>query len=781
MAKEWIRSVLFSDRKPQKNKVDVSYILPGVFYNAPQSSLVTSLPGLVNTRPYKVCLNSISLLFNYGYSAIKTMKESMNLPGLREHGLKNKTSNRKVQRQEEYAEMETSLHDFFEVLKGEAETHATRIIREAAGVALRDEEVDLVELPSSWSKRRIYYRYCYTRGYSVRSDAKGSMPKVKDFNLREFDDDWPEGSEPGMVCSWIYFRKFWKKHYPKVMIRPPSHDTCGECWKYKNALGTTSRIINTANRERIRSTLVDEINNPENDILHDDKMPVQEKAVDGEENAVYEATAAFQHNATDTVRANLNKTVEANAVNGVTSSEKVNADNNRTNSKDYTSLIPDSLLQEKVMSDVVDLLQEEDEFAPPAILAEESLVSKYQAHVNQFALMREHVKTITKKAKEDAEKNTPWSQRMVVQIADFAQNLDMPHFGGEQPGDTYYFSPLGIYLFGIVSPYIHSSNLLCQYFTEGEGAKGGNNVASMLWNNFKQEGFIERMEAGESMGEYAIVMDNCAGQNKNRMVIRFLMLMTEIGLFKKASNVYLVRGHTKNACDRCFMLLKQHFHYKNVYTMEQLNKNLNQNDGVTAIEIKSNKFFDFDKLLDNFYKRPEAGTVTRTHIFSMNQDEPGILKVQDDISSDVRVQNLRKGNQSNTDRKRMILQSLKEMNPMPKPGIKPIKQVELGSKWRPLVPEEFRDDVCPIPPKDLVEKFKASKRNKGRTGTTNRERNDAEKSPLEKMSKKELQDELAKFKLSKSGNKPVLIQRLKTAIANKNSDDKTAAPVLKLV
>ena len=66
VAKEWIRSVLFSDRKPQKNKVDVSYILPGVFYNAPQSSLVTSLPGLVNTRPYKVCLNSISLLFNYG-------------------------------------------------------------------------------------------------------------------------------------------------------------------------------------------------------------------------------------------------------------------------------------------------------------------------------------------------------------------------------------------------------------------------------------------------------------------------------------------------------------------------------------------------------------------------------------------------------------------------------------------------------------------------------------------------------------------------------------------
>ena len=31
---------------------------------------------------------------------------------------------------------------------------------------------------------------------------------------------------------------------------------------------------------------------------------------------------------------------------------------------------------------------------------------------------------------------------------DFAQNMDVPHFGEEQPADIYYFSPLTVNVFG---------------------------------------------------------------------------------------------------------------------------------------------------------------------------------------------------------------------------------------------------------------------------------------------------------------------------------------------
>ena len=120
-------------------------------------------------------------------------------------------------------------------------------------------------------------------------------------------------------------------------------------------------------------------------------------------------------------------------------------------------------------------------------------------------------------------------------------------------------------------------------------------MASMLWNNFNHSGFLQKSKEFGSMGEYALVMDNCGRQNKNWMVLRFLMLMTEIGVFKKISNVYLVRGHTKNACDRMFMFLKQHLHHKNIDTTDQQHKNLNKNNEVNAVEINSNKFFNLDE------------------------------------------------------------------------------------------------------------------------------------------------------------------------------------------
>ena len=68
----------------------------------------------------------------------------------------------------------------------------------------------------------------------------------------------------------------------------------------------------------------------------------------------------------------------------------------------------------------------------------------------------------------------------------------MPNFGSKQPGNTYYYSSLGIYLFGTVSPFVSSNLLFALYFTQGEGAKGGNNVSSLLWNFFKLSRFMEK-------------------------------------------------------------------------------------------------------------------------------------------------------------------------------------------------------------------------------------------------------------------------------------------------
>ena len=65
-------------------------------------------------------------------------------------------------------------------------------------------------------------------------------------------------------------------------------------------------------------------------------------------------------------------------------------------------------------------------------------------------------------------------------------------------------------------------------------------------------------------------------------------------------------------------------------------------------------FHYIDEMLDCFYKRLESGSVNRTHIFSMEHWKPGIFQLKDSTDSDIRTQDLRKGNMQVEERKRFL-------------------------------------------------------------------------------------------------------------------------------
>ena len=95
---------------------------------------------------------------------------------------------------------------FLEGLKDEAETHATREVRVLNRVELRDTNIDLIELPSSFTSRSLYSRFCWERGYAIKADAKGKLPKLSEYPHREHDvDSWPPGSSPLPIPSWLWF------------------------------------------------------------------------------------------------------------------------------------------------------------------------------------------------------------------------------------------------------------------------------------------------------------------------------------------------------------------------------------------------------------------------------------------------------------------------------------------------------------------------------------------------------------------------------------------------
>ncbi len=78
------------------------------------------------------------------------------------------------------------------------------------------------------------------------------------------------------------------------------------------------------------------------------------------------------------------------------------------------------------------------------------------------------------------------TERRYTFVVDYGQNMELPVYNDEQPGITYYYSPLSVYNLGMVD-HAHRYNdgrvgehLHCHVYHEGVGKKGANNVASSL-------------------------------------------------------------------------------------------------------------------------------------------------------------------------------------------------------------------------------------------------------------------------------------------------------------
>ena len=80
----------------------------------------------------------------------------------------------------------------------------------------------------------------------------------------------------------------------------------------------------------------------------------------------------------------------------------------------------------------------------------------------------------------------PHASRTNTFVVDYGQNMELPKFGQEQPSVIYYYSPMNVNNLGMVN-HAHvdetgrvSKHMHCHVYTEAEGKKGANNVASLI-------------------------------------------------------------------------------------------------------------------------------------------------------------------------------------------------------------------------------------------------------------------------------------------------------------
>ena len=303
-------------------------------------------------------------------------------------------------------------------------------------------------------------------------------------------------------------------------------------------------------------------------------------------------------------------------------------------------------------------------------------------------------------------------------IGDYAQNLELPHFGAEQPQDIYYFSALTVNVFGLADVTKLPTTMHAYGYLEDKGGKGGNNVASLLIKGLHDLGWIHEGTTGKHL---SIILDNCGGQNKNNYVLRLALWLVERSYFHNVDIIFYIRGHTKNACDRLFSQLKKRYHRQQIFIMDQLVDVLNFSPNVHFQEVQAHDFFDYGEMLDYFYKKFPNGTIQNNHVFSVSSEHPTKMIVKTTDAADPVEMDFRLATNVNDNNRAAALQNY-ELTPIPAPGLKEIKQVELYSKFRRFVPDEFKDIICPKPSDEILDNIRQARSDKTRIRNNTKKR-----------------------------------------------------------
>jgi hypothetical protein len=234
----------------------------------------------------------------------------------------------------------------------------------------------------------------------------------------------------------------------------------------------------------------------------------------------------------------------------------------------------------------------------------------------------------------------------------------------------------------------------------------------MLWNELARKGLTT---PGGSR-EINFVMDNCGGQNKNRMVLRLLFILVKLKLCFKARMIFLVKGHTKNDCDRMFNLMKKTYRNTNCYTPKQLLDFVgNSHEDVELVDVmNTGGFMDWDRAQNLYMRTPES--IQKYHCFTVNSANPDRLICQEADGYPVCFDdNVIKKQYRGKEWAEAMMRGLR---PLKLTGMKDIKWITLYDEWRPLVPMDFRKDYQFFHEDPGPERREKSKINRGEAATT---------------------------------------------------------------
>lgn len=297
----------------------------------------------------------------------------------------------------------------------------------------------------------------------------------------------------------------------------------------------------------------------------------------------------------------------------------------------------------------------------------EEIGDKFNRHLHKAKSAREEYKKDTKLAKDSGE---------FSHISfDFAQNMYLPHLT-DQASSFYFFSLFNVSLFGVLDE--GKRKQMNYIYSEADGAKGSNNVLSMLMDYY----YILR-----NRKKIIFHCDNCVGQNKNNGMIKLLCWLCLTGRSDWIELKFMVKGHTKFGPDGYFGMIKKVFHRTNTFSMEHLEEVVKQSSNKNMVKVfPSHRFKNFRRSLDELFN--DLPRITKYRYFKFTKENPGVVMVRTNKNGEYLEFNILK--------KELETYEF-EPKTLKQPGLKSMKAKELYEKVRPFVPREFQDTLCPKP------------------------------------------------------------------------------------
>eukprot|EP00986_Skeletonema_menzelii_P003308 scaffold991_cov81-Skeletonema_menzelii.AAC.1 len=549
---------------------------------------------------HRICASALCAIIDISYSTLSKLATLARTTGCaKQHG---NTDKRNRAYKDDSDEIVT-LIDHIDLLCSLAEVRSTREVASwsedgtTVHHTLRDNGNDgnnnekNIYLPSCTGYRSCYNRYLKSCGYEVqRTDGRGIMT-IKPV---------PSETQKNYVSIFKYYY-FWKEKYPHLKISKPAEDICNLCFQFANRHKYQKSL--TVAEDDVEG-VPNDIEDSNNNVEHSAMIP---SAIDKELFADLVEPSGSDGDDFEPPFAQHGEVEVGSGNDGAGTDQQVQI--SLTIGGDGP--VGDDKWKEAVSKLAEPMSEEMSEM--------EKMLKRAAIHVEQAEVQRRMDNYYEEKAVSDVMNNVPYEEATQKLTGDYGQVIMMPSFAKEQPGFVYYTTKWGIQNFGLVDhahkyedgrePQCHMD---AHIFQEGVSQKGANSVASLVLKSLKDWGYIQEGRVG---GHLVISFDNCGGQNKNNCMIQLLMYLYERGYYKKITFLFLVAGHTKNACDRIFNLLKQDYRKKNLFTMDELEEALSKSSYVTVKRAQKEDFLDFTDFFGKLYNKL-PNQISQNHVFT---------------------------------------------------------------------------------------------------------------------------------------------------------------------